>query len=61
MDDIKLFAKNEKELETPRQAVRVYNQNIGIEFGMEKMRHANNKKRGTTHDGRNGTNKSRKK
>ena len=32
MDDIKLFAKNEKELET----VRIYSQYIGIEFGIEK-------------------------
>ena len=36
MDDIKLFAKNEKELETLRHAVRIYNQGIGIEFGIEK-------------------------
>ena len=36
MDDIKLFAKNEKELETLIHAVRVYSQGIGMEFGMEK-------------------------
>ena len=36
MDDIKLFAKNEKELETLLHAVRIYNQNIGMEFGIEK-------------------------
>ena len=36
MDDIKLFAKNEKELETLIHAVRIYNQDIGIEFGIEK-------------------------
>ena len=35
MDDIKLFAKNEKELETLIHAVRIYNQNIGMEFGIE--------------------------
>ena len=35
-DDIKLFAKNEKELETLIYAVRVYNQDIWIEFGIEK-------------------------
>ena len=35
-DDIKLFAKNEKELETLIYAVRKYNQDIGIEFGIEK-------------------------
>ena len=36
MDDIKLFAKNEKELKTLIQAVRIYSQNIGMEFGIEK-------------------------
>ena len=35
-NDIKLFAKNEKELETLKHAVRIYNQDIGIEFGIEK-------------------------
>ena len=36
MDDIKLFAKNEKELETLIHAIRIYNQDIGMEFGIEK-------------------------
>ena len=36
MDDIKLFAKNETELETLIQAVRIYSHNIGMEFGIEK-------------------------
>ena len=36
MDDIKLFAKNEKELETLRQAVRIYSRDIEMEFGIEK-------------------------
>ena len=36
MDDIKLFAKNEKELETLIHAVRIYSQNIGMEFDIEK-------------------------
>ena len=36
MNDIKLFAKNEKELETLIQAVRTYRQDTGIEFGIEK-------------------------
>ena len=36
MDDIKLFAKNEKELETLIQPVRIYSQDIGMEFGREK-------------------------
>ena len=36
MDNIKLFAKNEKEPETPIHAVRIYSQDIWMEFGMEK-------------------------
>ena len=36
MDDIKLFAENEKELETLIQTVRIYSQDIKIEFGIEK-------------------------
>ena len=36
MDDIKLFAKNEKELEILIHAVRIYSQDIGMEFGIEK-------------------------
>ena len=36
MDDIKLFAKNEKELKTPIHAVRIYSQDIGMEFGIDK-------------------------
>ena len=36
MDDIKLFARNEKELETLIHAFRIYNQDIGMEFGIEK-------------------------
>ena len=36
MNDIKLFAKNEKELETLIHAVRIYSQDIGMEFGIEK-------------------------
>ena len=35
MDDIKLFAKNEKELETQKHTVRIYSQEIGMEFGIE--------------------------
>ena len=35
-DDIKLFAKNEKELETLIHTVRIYSQDIGMEFGIEK-------------------------
>ena len=36
MDNIKLFAKNEKELEALKQIVRIYSQDIGMEFGIEK-------------------------
>ena len=32
MDDIKLFAKNKKELETLIQTVRIYSQGIEMEF-----------------------------
>ena len=36
MDDVKLFAKNQKELETLIHAVRIYRQDIGMKFGIEK-------------------------
>ena len=36
MDDIKLFAKNEKESETLINAVRIYSQDLGMELGIEK-------------------------
>ena len=36
IDDIKLFAKNEKELETLIHTVRIYSQDIGMEFCIEK-------------------------
>ena len=36
MNDIKLFAKTEKELETLIHAVRIYSQDIGMEFGIGK-------------------------
>ena len=36
IDDVKLFAKNEKENETLIQAVRTYSQDIEMEFGIEK-------------------------
>ena len=36
MDDIKLFTKSEKELETLTQTIRIYSQDIGMGFGMEK-------------------------
>ena len=36
MDDIKLFAKNEKELEALIHTVRIYSRDIGMEFGIKK-------------------------
>ena len=36
MDDIKVFAKNEKEFETLIHTVRIYSQDIRVEFGNEK-------------------------
>ena len=36
MDDSKVFAKNEKELETLIHSVRIYSRDIGMEFGIEK-------------------------
>ena len=36
MDDIKLFANNEKELETLIHTVRIYSRDIGMEFGIER-------------------------
>ena len=36
MDNIKLFAKIEKELENLIQVVRIYSDDIGMEFGIEK-------------------------
>ena len=36
MDDVKLFAKNEKELETLIHTIRIHSQDIGMEFGIEK-------------------------
>ena len=36
MDDIKLFAKNEKELETLIHTVRIYSQDIRMKFDIEK-------------------------
>ena len=40
IDEIKLFAKNEKELETPLLAVRIYMDRIMLRC----MRHSNNEK-----------------
>ena len=36
MDDIKIFAKNEKEVESFIQIIRIYIKNIRIDFGIKK-------------------------
>ena len=36
MDDIKLFAINEKQLETLIHPIKIYSQYIGMESGIEK-------------------------
>ena len=36
MDNIKLFAKTEKELESLKQAVRIYSDDIMMDFDIEK-------------------------
>ena len=52
LDDIKLFTKNMKELETLIYAIKIYSQDIG-------MCHACNEKWQTAYNWRNGTTKSR--
>ena len=37
MDNIKIFAKNEKELETSIQTIRIYSKDVGMEVGIEKV------------------------
>ena len=36
LDDMTVFAKNEKELETLTQTTRIYSQERGMEFDLEK-------------------------
>ena len=36
IEDIKLFAKNEKEFTTLIQRIKMYNQDIGMEFSIKK-------------------------
>ena len=43
MDDIKLFGKKEKELETLIHAVRLYRQDIEMKFDIEKCSMLTNK------------------
>ena len=53
MDDVKLFATNEKGLETLLQAVRIYSDNIGIKSGIETYAMLIIKKRKMTNDKNN--------
>ena len=36
MDDLKLFAKNEKEIESLVQTVKIVSDDIGVKFGLDK-------------------------
>ena len=36
MDDLKLYAKSEKDLESLIQTVRIFSEDIGMEFGLDK-------------------------
>ena len=36
IDNIKLLAKKEKEVEVLMQTIRIYSKDIGMEFGIEK-------------------------
>ena len=36
MDDLKLYSRNEKELDSVVQTIRVFSEDIGMEFGIEK-------------------------
>ena len=60
MDDINLFAKKDKELETIIKVERIYSQDKGMEFGRGKICDAKNESWETTYDRKNRTNKSRK-
>ena len=44
MNDIKLFVKDEKELETLIQLERIYSHDIGMKIGLEKCAKAENNK-----------------
>ena len=43
MDDIKIFTQYEKELDTLIQTIRIYSQDIGMEFYIEKCQADNEK------------------
>ena len=60
MNDNKLFVKNEKELEILIQAIRIYRQDIKMEFRIEKCVILIMKIREKTNNGMNRTSKSGK-
>ena len=55
-----MFAENERELETQIQTVKIYTQDVGMEFGIEKCAMIVMKSGKRKNDGRNRTTKSRK-
>ena len=59
-DDIKLLAKNKKELETLTLSRRIYSLDKGMEFSIEKRYQANNEKWKKINNERNRTARSRK-
>ena len=59
MNDIKLFAKNEKGTGNSNTHSENIESGHRKEIWQRKMSHASNEKRQTTPDGRNGTTKSR--
>ena len=36
MDDLKLYGKNEHEIDSLFQSLRIYNEDIAMEFGIQK-------------------------
>ena len=36
MDDLKLYSRNEKELDLLVQTIRIFSKDLGMEFGIEK-------------------------
>ena len=36
MDDLKLYSRNEKELDSLVHAIRIFSKDVGMEFGIEK-------------------------
>ena len=59
IDNMKRFAKNEKELVILAQIIRIYSQDAGMDFSI-KMCHADYEKGNKTNSRRNRTAKSRK-